>query len=68
MPILINIGYRVGQYIYGESEDDWSGYYVSILSYVKNVDVGPYKNYGNYGNVTNSGHVRVYFHIENSWV
>ena len=55
---------QVGQDINGEAADDWSGRSVSLSADGTVLAIGAY---GNDGNNSNSGHVRVYGLVNDSW-
>ena len=55
---------QVGSDIDGEAADDWSGWSVSLSSDGTRVAIGAY---GNNGNGSNSGHVRVYEESNGTW-
>ena len=65
---MIDIWNQVGDYIYGESSGDRSGFNVSINSLGNIVAIGARNNQG--GNGVSSGHVRVYSWDKNnnSWI
>ena len=56
---------QLGQDIDGEASGDWSGYNVSLSSDGTKVAIGARRNDGD--NSNNSGHVRVYGYINESW-
>jgi hypothetical protein len=56
---------QIGQDIVGEAENDMSGVSVSLSDDGTIVAIGAY---GNDGNGSNSGHVRVYQNVAGSWV
>jgi hypothetical protein len=59
-----NLWVKIGQDIDGEAPDDQSGISISLSSDGNIVAVGAYNNDGN---GSNSGHVRVYKFLDNSW-
>jgi Flp pilus assembly pilin Flp len=56
---------QVGSDIDGEASGDYSGWSVSLSSDGNTLAIGAY---GNNGNGTNSGHVRVYQNISGTWM
>jgi hypothetical protein len=56
---------QVGQDIFGENPNDWSGTSISLSNDGNTLAVGAPKNDGN---GTSSGHVRVFQNILNNWV
>ncbi|MFC4722829.1 T9SS type A sorting domain-containing protein [Geojedonia litorea] len=64
LPFLVFSQTKIGQDIDGELINDYSGYSVSLSADGSVLAIGAYANDGN-GN--DSGHVRVYQNIANSW-